>query len=106
MEVRAQGILLLTRSAISCERSDLERSLFEIMANPKTLKFLKLDPRAILPVRGSPFAAGLDLHALETVDLQPGERLAVKTGLAVQIPEGFYGRIAPRSGLAVKSGLD
>lgn len=76
------------------------------MANPKTLKFLRLDPRAVLPVRGSPLAAGLDLHALEAVDLRPGQRLAVKTGLSVQIPEGFYGRIAPRSGLAVKSGLD
>lgn len=76
------------------------------MGNPKALKFLRLDPQAILPVRGSPLAAGLDLHALEAVDLRPGQRIAVKTGLAVQIPEGFYGRIAPRSSLAAKNGLD
>jgi dUTP pyrophosphatase len=76
------------------------------MESPKTLKFSKLDGRAMLPVRGSPFAAGLDLHALEETQLKPGERKAVRTGIAVQIPEGFYGRIAPRSSLAVTTGLD
>ena len=38
--------------------------------------------------------------------LEPGERKLVPTGLAVEIPPGFYGRIAPRSGLAVKHGID
>ena len=70
------------------------------------LRFKRLHPEARLPTRGSPLAAGLDLYSVERVTLRPGARAAVRTGLAVAIPSGFYGRVAPRSGLAVKSGLD
>jgi dUTP pyrophosphatase len=70
------------------------------------LKFLRLHPAAKLPTRGSREAAGLDLYAIEAVMLEPGARAAVRTGLAVAIPVGFYGRVAPRSGLAVNYGLD
>jgi dUTP pyrophosphatase len=72
----------------------------------ENLSFKKLDRDAILPQRASEFSAGLDLHSIESVSLQPGERRLVRTGLAVAIPEGFYGRVAPRSGLAVKHGVD
>ena len=71
-----------------------------------TLKFLRLHPAAKLPTRGSAHAAGLDLCSIEEVTLAAGARAAVRTGLSVAIPEGFYGRIAPRSGLAVNYGLD
>jgi len=70
------------------------------------LNFKKLDPRATLPARGSRAAAGLDLYSIEAVSLKPGQRAVARTGLAVAIPEGFYGRLAPRSGLATKQGLD
>jgi len=70
------------------------------------LSFKKLDPRAILPTRGSSFSAGLDLYSIEAVSLGPGQRVIARTGLAVAIPAGFYGRVAPRSGLATKKGLD
>jgi dUTP pyrophosphatase len=70
------------------------------------LKFLRLHPAAKLPTRGSREAAGLDLYAIETATLEPRARAAVRTGLAVAIPRGFYGRVAPRSGLAVNYGLD
>ena len=70
------------------------------------LKFLRLHPAAKLPTRGSLEAAGLDLYSIAAVTLEPGARAAVRTGLAVAIPEGFYGRVAPRSGLAVNYGLD
>ena len=76
------------------------------MKNTEPLKFKQLDPRAILPTRGSAAAAGLDLYSIEVVNLQSLERKLVRTGLAVAIPEGFYGRIAPRSGLATKNGID
>lgn len=71
-----------------------------------TLNFKKLDPRATLPTRGSRSAAGLDLYSIEAVSLAAGQRTIVRTGLAVAIPTGFYGRVAPRSGLATKKGLD
>jgi dUTP pyrophosphatase len=70
------------------------------------LRFRKLHDAARLPTRGSQHAAGLDLYSVEAVTLAPGQRAAVRTGLSVAIPHGFYGRVAPRSGLAVKHGLD
>jgi dUTP pyrophosphatase len=76
------------------------------MKNTEPLKFKKLDPKAILPTRGSTAAAGLDLYSIEVVNLRPRERKLVRTGLAAAIPEGFYGRVAPRSGLATKDGID
>jgi dUTP pyrophosphatase len=70
------------------------------------IKIKKLHPAARLPQRGTPFAAGADLSCVEAFTLAPGERKLVPTGLAVEIPPGFYGRVAPRSGLAVKHGID
>jgi len=70
------------------------------------LEFKRLDARATLPTRGSPFSAGLDLHCIDEIRIDPLERYLAKTGLAVDIPNGYYGRLAPRSGLAVKQGLD
>jgi len=70
------------------------------------LPFKKLDPKAKLPTRGSELAAGYDLYSIEQYTLKPLERKLFKTGLAVAIPHGLYGRIAPRSGLAYKNGLD
>src|SRR6185295_719355 len=71
-----------------------------------TLRFKQLDPRAVLPKRGSVLAAGLDVCGIEDVEIAPMQRVMARTGLAVAIPPGLYGRVAPRSGLAVKSGLD
>src|SRR3979411_3056460 len=70
------------------------------------LNFKQLDPQATLPTRGSRAAEGLDLYSIEAITLEPGQRAIARTGLAVAIPEGFYGRLAPRSGLATKRGLD
>jgi len=66
----------------------------------------KLHPAAILPTRGSPDAIGLDLYSVEGLIIGAGERAVVGTGLAMIIPPGTYGRVAPRSGLAVKNGID
>ncbi len=70
------------------------------------LRFKQLDPKAVLPARGSALAAGLDICSIEDAELEPKQRAMVRTGLAVAIPPGFYGRVAPRSGLAAKQGLD
>ena len=61
---------------------------------------------AKLPTRGSDRAAGYDLYSTEEYTLKPLERKLFKTGLSMSIPCGLYGRIAPRSGLACKNGLD
>lgn len=75
-------------------------------AMPELLNFKRLDPRATLPARGSVAAAGLDIFSIEDLTIQPKQRALARTGLAVAIPEGYYGRVAPRSGLATKKGLD
>lgn len=72
----------------------------------------KLAPGAKLPTYGSPDAIGLDLYAnvpgevYQFTVIQPGERAVIKTGASIAIPEGYYGRIAPRSGWAVEYGID
>jgi dUTP pyrophosphatase len=70
-----------------------------------TLKVRRLDPRARLPTRAYPGDAGLDLYALEDGALEPGERESVRTGIAVEIPEGEAGLVLPRSGLAARHGI-
>jgi dUTP pyrophosphatase len=70
------------------------------------LNFKRLDPRATLPTRGSAYSAGLDLYSIEDITIEPRRRVLARTGLAVAVPVGFYGRVAPRSGLAIKNGLD
>jgi dUTP pyrophosphatase len=72
----------------------------------EVLRFKQLDDRAVLPTRGSSFAAGLDICSIEDLVIGPRQRATARTGLAVAIPHGFYGRVAPRSGLAAKQGLD
>ncbi len=72
----------------------------------ETLRFKRLDERATLPTRGSAASAGLDIYSIEEISIEPKQRILARTGLAVAVPIGFYGRVAPRSGLAVKNGLD
>jgi dUTP pyrophosphatase len=71
----------------------------------------KLTEDAQLPMRAHDSDAGYDLYSSEAVTLQPLERRAVKTGISFALPEllpdrEVYGRVAPRSGLAVNKGLD
>jgi dUTP pyrophosphatase len=63
----------------------------------------KLRPEATLPAKGSEEAAGFDLSAAEDTTVPPGGKAIIKTGLSIAVPEGTYGRIAPRSGLAAKN---
>ena len=70
-----------------------------------SLKVKKLVSHATLPVRSSSGAAGYDLHSSEGYVILPGQRAVVSTGLSFELPPGVYGRVAPRSGLAVKHGL-
>ena len=69
------------------------------------LPFLRLDPGASLPEAQHPGDAGLDLRANADVEVAPGARAMVPTGLAVAIPDGHAGLVLPRSGLASKRGL-
>jgi dUTP pyrophosphatase len=69
------------------------------------LAFRRLRPDAVLPERAYEGDAGLDLVACERVELAPGERAVVGTGIAVALPEGHAGFVQPRSGLAARHGI-
>ena len=69
------------------------------------LRFAKLSASAKAPSKGSADAAGYDLYAAEGLSVPPGGWASVKTDLQFAIPQGCYGRIAPRSGLALKHGI-
>lgn len=65
----------------------------------------QLDPDLPLPRHATGGDAGVDLYARETGTIWPGERKLVPTGIAVAVPSGYVGLIAPRSGLAIKYGI-
>ncbi len=67
--------------------------------------FQRLRDDAVVPTRPYSGDAGLDLAACERVELGPGERAMVGTGLAVAIPDGYAGFVQPRSGLAARNGI-
>jgi dUTP pyrophosphatase len=70
-----------------------------------SLTVVRLDPGLPLPSRAHDGDAGVDLYSAEDVELAPGHRALVRTGLAVAIPFGMVGLVHPRSGLAARVGL-
>lgn len=70
------------------------------------IKIKKLHELALIPKRNNPTDAGADLYSVQDVVIPPQSRAMVSTGISIEIPDGFYARIAPRSGLAVKNGID
>jgi dUTP pyrophosphatase len=75
------------------------------VSGPGELRVRRLDPAARLPRRAHEGDAGLDLHALEGGALAPGARASVRTGIALEIPDGMAGLVLPRSGLARRHGI-
>lgn len=69
------------------------------------LQIKLLVPGATLPQRASAFSVGYDISSIDDMDILPGKRALVGTGISMVPPMGVYGRIAPRSGLAVKYGI-
>ena len=69
------------------------------------LPIVRLRDEATLPARAYLGDAGLDLATCERVELAPGERAVVPTGIAVAVPEGYAGFVQPRSGLAARHGI-
>lgn len=70
------------------------------------LQVKKLTESSKLPYRSSELSAGYDLYASEETTIKQGHRGLVPLGIAIAVPTGTYGRIAPRSGIAVKHGID
>jgi dUTP pyrophosphatase len=87
-------------------RRNIDPTPHSASLNEFSVKVKRIHPTAKLPARGSNRSAGADLSCIEAFTLGPGERKLVPTGLAVEIPPGWYGRVAPRSGLAANHGVD
>ncbi|CAD6199697.1 unnamed protein product [Caenorhabditis auriculariae] len=70
------------------------------------IRFVKLNEKAAMPTCGSASAAGADLYSCEDCTVPAKGKLCVATGLQLELPYGYYGRVAPRSGLAAKNFID
>jgi dUTP pyrophosphatase len=73
--------------------------------SPLDVPITRLDPAVPLPGYARHGDAGADLCAAEDIDLAPGERALVRTGVAIALPEGYAGFVHPRSGLAARHGI-
>ncbi|CAI9736087.1 5' [Octopus vulgaris] len=76
------------------------------MPAKQVVKFARLSQNAFIPTRGSPQAAGYDLYSAYEYTVPSKGKLLAKTDLQIALPEGCYGRVAPRSGLALKHFID
>ena len=69
------------------------------------MKIKLVSPNAVVPTYGSKCAAGMDLYSSDAYSIAPGKTVLVHTGISMEIPDGYFGAIYPRSGLATKRGL-
>jgi dUTP pyrophosphatase len=83
--------------------SIVEKEFFE--SDDDKLKIQKLNNNAIIPIKATKLAAGYDLYSIDAITIPPQSRVVVNTGLSIKTPDGTYGRIAPRSGMAL-NGID
>ena len=79
--------------------------LAQLTAEPVDVLIRRLDPELPLPAYALPGDAGADLRTAVDVELGPGERAVVPTGIAVAMPEGYAAFVHPRSGLAARYGV-
>ena len=70
------------------------------------IKFIKTDEKALIPKLAHEDDSGFDLSSIHEHVIRPGGRELISTGISCEMPPGYTGRISPRSGLAVKFGID
>lgn len=83
----------------------LVNKLYSVLNTRPVFKVKLLDYGAITPYKSYPGSAGYDIFSIESLSIEPGTRALVKTGISIEVPEYYYIRVAPRSGLSVK-GID
>ena len=95
-----------TAASSPVKRQKVQESEKPVVSIEQKLRVKLLSPLGRQPTRGSPLAAGYDLYSAAEVVIPARGRALVPTDISVAVPPGTYGRVAPRSGLAVKHGLD
>jgi dUTP pyrophosphatase len=93
-------------TAPACNVTTTEAPCMKKTRSMEVLKVKKLSERAQLPKKGSALAAGFDLCSAYDMTVEAGGKAMVPTDLSIAVPSGTYGRVAPRSGLAVKNFID
>ena len=97
----------LNSMAVDFEKEPFITEAFNTLPDEKEVLLVKrLNQDAILPTKATDSAAGFDLYTIHDISLPPGKRQIAQTGLSIAIPLNTYARIAPRSGLALKMGID
>ena len=81
----------------------MKRSISEVSKDTQDLQIQLLTPKGKAPTRCTSGAAGYDLYSSEDIKVPPRTHILVSTDIAIQVPPGTYGTIAPRSGLSVKN---
>ena len=79
--------------------------LYSILNNKVTFKVKTVNCNARIPFKSYPGSAGYDIFSIDSVRIEPGSRVLVATGISLEVPEYYYVRVAPRSGLSVR-GID
>jgi len=92
------------RRALSLRPATRARVAFDVVTTVRVL-VQRLDPELPLPLYALPGDAGADIVAAHDLELAPGERALLPTGIAIALPEGYAAFVHPRSGLAAKVGL-
>ncbi|XP_046548183.1 LOW QUALITY PROTEIN: deoxyuridine 5'-triphosphate nucleotidohydrolase-like [Haliotis rubra] len=99
-------IHLPPRSREGVTLTPLSRKFCKMPTDNVTLQFAKLTENGRAPTRGSKYAAGYDLYSAYDYLIPAGDKIIAKTDIQIAVPEGSYGRVAPRSGLAAKHFID
>ncbi|CAJ0918385.1 unnamed protein product, partial [Mesorhabditis belari] len=86
--------------------NEAKKPKLEVEQQNLTVRFAKLNENAHEPTYGSICAAGADLYSAEDCVIPAKGKYCVSTGIQVELPYGYYGRVAPRSGLAAKHFID
>ncbi|OWZ54914.1 deoxyuridine 5'-triphosphate nucleotidohydrolase [Cryptococcus neoformans A2-102-5] len=92
--------------SLTVGKEEPEKGSNGVVAPSNTLLIKKLSPSATLPTRGSSLSAGYDLYSAEETVVPARGKALIDSGLSIAVPEGTYGRVAPRSGLATKHSID
>jgi len=87
------------------QKGNPDTALVQEKCEPTSVRIMKLSDKAIIPTKGSQFVAGHDIYALTDGLVPAKEQTMVETGIAIGLPEGTYGRLAARSGMASKMGI-
>ena len=83
----------------------MKRTISQISSESKNLQIQLLSPNGKVPTRSTSEAAGYDLYSSEDIIIPAHTRRKVSTEIVIHVPKGTYGRIVPRSGLAVKHAI-